>query len=84
MNKFRGECQITIEDKDVHMVFNMYTYSMLCEKLDCSLDELGDKLQGSSQFRSFSTLIWCAIQTSCEYKGEKNPYKHPDMADIVI
>jgi len=83
MNKFRGECEITIDGELTKMVFNMYCYSLLCEKLDCSLDELSDKLSGKTQFRSFSALIWCGIQTAHDYESSKNPYKFPDMPDVV-
>ena len=80
MNKFRGECEIVVDNKNVYLLFSLYTFMLFSEEMGVDLDEM-NKALGKS--RGMSVLVWCAMEAGFKERKEKNPYSVIDTADIL-
>ena len=82
MNKFRGECEVTIGGEKRGLIFNMYAFSLMCDKLNIDLPEMGEYLDGKKEYMGTITLVWAGLETFCEVNGTKNKLTRPEVSEV--
>jgi hypothetical protein len=83
MNKFRGQCEVTIGGAKQSMVFNTYTFFILCEKLDCDLEGMAQKLAGKAPLRAITVLVWAAFKVFAEENDKVSKLSVSDVASAL-
>ena len=81
-NILSGKCEISLDGKEVGLIFSNYSIALFCEIMDCALSEVNELLTGKSQFRSLCNFIWCGIETHCVHFDKKNDYSKVEVAEL--
>lgn len=84
MNKFRGECEITIGGEKRPMVFNLNSYALASEGMKLSIDEYEKALTDHRQTRAFIHLLHGALVTGAERAGKEVDFTHFDVGDWLV
>lgn len=84
MNKYRGECEITIGGKVRPMLFNMHSYAIASEGMKLGIEEFQDALQDHRQTRAFMWLVYAALEAGAEYKGIELDFTYFDIGEWLM
>ena len=84
MNKFKGECEITIGGKSRPMVFNMHSYAIASEGMMLSIDDYQKAMNDHRQARAFMWLVYAALSTALEMRSKIVDFTYFDVADWLV
>jgi hypothetical protein len=84
MNKFRGQCEVTIGGEKRPMVFNMHTFAIVCEGLKISISDFEKAFADERQTRAFMWLVFAGLSTYLEMKGKSVDFTYFDVSDWIL
>lgn len=80
MNKFRGQCEVTVDGKKLSMTFSTYTFFLFCEKMGVDLNQMGEALAKPT---AIGILIWCGLKTQAVIDDKECSYNVVDVIDFI-
>lgn len=84
MNKLRGECSVNINGKECPMIFNLYSFSLFCNRMGIELPEMPNVLAGEGNIYGISNLVWCAIKAKSDELNKSINVNPIEVSEFLI